>query len=289
VHEDEIDIDGALVRRLLAAQFPQWASLPIRRVASAGTVNAIFRLGEDMSVRLPRTPRFQDWDVDCWLAALAGKLPIAIPEPVAAGEPDDGYPRRWSIHRWLRGGPWSEDRVSDPCAAAEQLAEFVHALQRLDPTAIACPPVWDGGRFADSDRAVRAMAPRAAGVDAKALLNAWDEALRVSQWDGQPVLVHWDLLPGNILVRDGAISAVIDWGALGAGDPSRDLLPTWTLFSGEARRVFRSAMSFGDDTWARARGWALAFVVGVAYYSQTNPGFAAECRATLTAALDDPS
>ena len=287
MHEDEIGVDSRLVRQLLTSQFPSWASLPLRRVASAGTVNAIFRLGDDMCVRLPRTPRFQELGVDCWLSALAGRLPIAIPEPLASGEPGDGYPLKWSVHRWLEGETWRVDRVEDPRSAAEQLAEFVHTLQAVDLKGTACPPLRPVGTFADSDEAVRAMTPRARGVDANAVLGAWDEVLGADEWDGDALLVHWDLLPGNILVRDGRISAVIDWGALSAGDPSRDLLPTWTLFSGDARRVFRSAMNFDDGTWARARGWALAFVVGVAYYADTNPTFAAECRATVAAALAD--
>jgi aminoglycoside phosphotransferase (APT) family kinase protein len=287
MHSDEIDVDAEVVRRLLARQFPEWASLPMRRVASSGTVNAIFRLGEDMAVRLPRTPRFQDADTDCWLAVLFGRLPIAIPEPLAAGEPDESYPWQWSVHRWLEGEPWQRDRMGTSCHAAEQLAEFLRALQDIDPTESPCPPLGPVGSFASSDDAVRASAPRAHGLDVQALLSAWDEALQVPQWAGEALLVHWDLLPGNVLVAHDRIAAIIDWGALSIGDPSRDLVPAWTLFSGDAKPVFRSLMDFDDDTWARARGWALASVVGVDYYARTNPAFADECRATVVAALAD--
>lgn len=287
MHEDEIDIDVDLVRKLVAAQFPQWSALPITRARSTGTVNAIFRLGDDLSVRLPRTPRMQDWDVDCWLTALGGRLSIPIPEPVGAGQPDQIYPWRWSVHRWVDGEPWRASEMAESCKAAEQLAEFIARLHELEHADMPCQALWDGGRFASSDQGVRASAPKARGIDTEALLSAWDRALDARPWQENRVLIHWDLLPGNVLYRDGRISGVIDWGALAVGDPARDLLPTWTLFSGDARRGFRSMIGCDEDTWARARGWALAFVVGVAYYERTNPTFAAECRTTVGAVLQD--
>ena len=287
MHDDEFAIDAQLVRTLVTRQFPRWTQLPLRRVRSSGTVNAIYRLGNDLSIRLPRTARFQDWDTDCWLTALAGHLPLPIPEPIAAGEPDDIYPWRWSVHRWMPGEPWHVARPHNQTTAAEQLAEFVRALQSIDPSKASCPMLWDGGSHIQQDQAVRAMAKHAPGIDHAAALTAWDDALAAPAPSGQPVLIHWDLLPGNILVDGDRISAVIDWGAIAVGDPSRDLLPAWTLFSGDARRIFRSELPFDDATWARARGWALAFVVGAAYYADTNPAFASECRSTVQAVLDE--
>lgn len=287
LHDDELNIDSALVRRLIADQFPKWASLPLRPLESSGTVNAIFRLGDDLSVRLPRASRFEERETDCWLDHLAERLPLPIPEPIAAGRPDEDYPLHWTIHRWLEGEPWRLAQVDDPVGAAAELADFVHALRGLDPSAPACPSLWDGGLFSASDAAVRAAAPRATGVDTKAVLRAWDSALLDAPFDGEPVLIHWDLLPGNVLVNRGRIAAVIDWGALAVGDPARDLVPAWTLFDGASRQRFKTAMGDSDDTWARARGWGLAFVVGVAYYAQTNPTFAAECRSTVSAVLGE--
>ena len=287
MHDDELRIDASLVRTLITRQFPRWKDLPLSRVASPGTVNAIYRLGDDLSVRLPRTARFQDCDTDCWLSALAGRLPLAIPEPMAAGEPDDVYPWRWSIHRWMPGDPWHLARPADQASAARQLVEFVLTLQSVDPSPLGCPPLWDGGSFADQDLRVRQMAERAPGVNSKAVLAAWEEALTAPAPSGPRVLIHWDLLPGNVLVDGGRISAVIDWGALAFGDPSRDLLPAWTLLSGKGRRIFRDGLPSDEATWARARGWTLAFVVGAAYYAATNPSFAAECRATVEAVLED--
>src|SRR5438067_1182152 len=159
MHHDEIDISESLVRSLLSAQFPQWSKLPIVRVSSTSTVNAIFRLGDQMSMRLPRTPRYHDIDTElCWLRALAGQLPLAIPEALAVGEPDEHYPWKWGVFRWIDGEPWRADAVEDPCTEAERLAEFLRALERIDAQALPCSPSMNPGRLADGDRAVRAYA-----------------------------------------------------------------------------------------------------------------------------------
>src|SRR4051794_25160498 len=141
MHHDEIDIDESLVRRLLASQFPRWSKLPITRVSSTSTVNAIFRLGNDMSVRLPRTPRYHDSATElCWLRGLAGRLPLAIPAALAAGEPDEHYPWQWAVFRWLEGEPWRAESIEDPCAEAERLAEFLRTLETIEPASVTCPP-----------------------------------------------------------------------------------------------------------------------------------------------------
>ena len=289
MHHDEIDIDEPLVRGLLASQFPQWSKLAIARVSSTSTVNAIFRLGDQMSVRLPRTPRYHDIDTElCWLRALDGKLPLAIPEALAVGQPDERYPWKWGVFRWVEGEPWRSDRIEDPCAEAERLAEFLHELQALDPATISCPPSMNPGRLADNDRYVRQNAERASAyVDPAAVIGAWDRALEVAEWSAAPLLVHSDVMAGNLLVRDGRLSAVIDWASVHAGDPAVDLQCAWRLFSDEARLVFRSAMGFDDDTWERARGSVLRSVIGVVYYEKTNPEFASENLAALQAALAD--
>lgn len=289
MHEDEVDIDGDLVRRLLTGQYPQWADLPIERVASTGTVNAIFRLGDDLAIRLPRTPRWHDLEAEmCWLGNLAALLPIAIPEAVARGEPAEGYPWPWAVFRWIDGRPWTLDDITDPGVAASELAGFVRALQRVDPDAMPCLPEPIVSLRAN-DASVRAAIAAAAGmVETERLLEAWAEVIEVPAWNGPPVLLHGDLLAGNVLVRDGQVCAVIDWGGVRFGDPARDLMAAWTLLTGDARRRFRAAVGFDDDTWARARGWALTRIANVAYYATTNPSFSADARTTITEALNDP-
>jgi aminoglycoside phosphotransferase (APT) family kinase protein len=291
MHADELDVDVALVRRLLAAQLPEWAALPLEPVASTGTVNAIFRLGDDMAVRLPRREEWGDLEDELrWLPRLAPQLPLAVPEPLARGEPGQGYPCRWVVYRWLAGEPWAIDRVRDQSDAAADLARFVSVLQGIGTGG--APSRSRGGRgapLAERDAGVRDAIRASRGlVDTHAVTAAWEAALDAPLWDRPPVLMHGDLLPGNVLVAHGRLSAVIDWGSLTAGDPACELMAGWTLFSGESREVFRAALSVDDATWARARGWALSVaLIALPYYLDTNPDFAANAKAWIAEVLAD--
>jgi aminoglycoside phosphotransferase (APT) family kinase protein len=291
MHPGQVDIDAALARRLVAAQFPAWAGLPLVPVASMGTVNALYRLGDELVVRLPLVERWAGGLVNEleWLPRLAPSLPLAVPEPVAAGEPDEGYPFRWAVYRWLDGEPWALDRVADPSRAAEELAGFVHALAAVDPTGEPSPgPASHGGPLRDRDEGVRwALAAAVGMVDTAAIEAAWERALDVPPWDRPPVWMHSDLLAGNVLVRDGRLHAVIDWGGAGVGDPAGNALPAWSLFTGESRRAYRSALAVDDDTWERGRGWALTRIMNVPYYAETNPRFVVDAKRTLAEALAD--
>jgi aminoglycoside phosphotransferase (APT) family kinase protein len=283
MHADELDIDLSLVRRLVAAQLPQWSALPVDPVSSTGTVNAIFRLGDDLTVRLPRVATWAgDLEKELhWLPKLAPHLPLAVPEPVAGGEPGDGYPWRWAVYRWLEGETWAVDRVADLRGAATELARFVTALQQVDATeALVSGPGGRGRPLAERDAAVRAAIAASHGlVDTDAVTAAWESALEAPVWDGPPVLLHGDLLPGNVLVARGRVSAVIDWGALSVGDPACELMAGWALFAGRSRALFREALSVDDATWARARGWMLSVaLIALPYYVDTNPAFAANAR-----------
>ncbi len=291
MHRGQVDIDAPLVRRLLAAQFPAWADRSLVPVRSTGTVNAMYRLGPDLAVRLPLLERWADGlakELE-WLPRVAPHLPLTVPEPVAAGEPGEGYPFRWAVYRWLDGATWSRDLVRDPCGAAEELAAFVHALHRLDTTGAPRPRRGSyGGPLPDRDEGVRwAIAAADGMVDTTAVTEAWEAALEVPAWDRPPVWVHGDLLPGNLLVRDGRLHAVIDWGSSCVGDPACDVQPAWTLFTGESRDAYRSALGIDDATWERGRGWALTRVMNVAYYAETNPLFVADAQRTLAEALSE--
>lgn len=273
MHADEVDTDASLVRRLLKGQFPQWAGLPIERVESAGTDNAIYRLGDDMAVRLPRI----HWAIEQvnkehrWLPRLAPLLPLAIPAPLAKGAPGEGYPWDWSVQRWLEGENATVEPVADPRQAATDLAQFIIALQRIDPTN--GPPAGRGVPLVLRDAAMRAAIAAVGGMlDTDAVTAAWEVALEAPEWDRSPVWVHGDLLPGNLLVERGRLSAVIDFGGLGVGDPACDLMIAWSLFSGESREMFRAALGVDDATWARGRGHALSqAIIFIPYYLDTNP------------------
>jgi len=280
MHAEEVEVDVDLVRRLLAAQHPELAGLPLRPVPSAGTDNALFRLGEDLVVRLPRI----HWAVDDvakdlrWLPRLAPQLPLPVPEPVVAGSSGEGYPWPWSVQRWLAGEDAASGRIADLRALAIDLAGFVAALHRIDATDGPRPgPTGRGVPLAVRDgatrRAIEALGER---VDTAAVTAAWETALAAPEWAGERVWVHGDLTPGNLLVVDGRLSAVLDFGAAAGGDPAVDLLPAWNLFPGDARVAYREALGVDDAMWARGRGWALSVaLIALPYYLHTNPAITA--------------
>ena len=294
MHADEVDIDASLVRRLLAAQFPHWANLPIEPVRSAGTDNAIYRLGDDMAVRLPRIhwATQQAEKERQWLPRLAPHLPLAIPVPLAMGEPAEGYPWRWSVYRWLSGENAAGGRIADLRLAAVDMAQFIAALRRIDATGGPRPGTYNSGRgvpLAERDAETRAAIASLGGlIDAGAVTAAWDAALRAPAWDGPLVWIHGDLQAGNLLVEQGRLSAVIDFGCLGAGDPACDLSIAWTLFSGASRDAFRAALAVDDAAWARGRGWALSVaLIALPYYLETNPVIVAASRHAIEEVLAD--
>ncbi|MFC9243211.1 aminoglycoside phosphotransferase family protein [Streptomyces sp. NPDC057136] len=291
MHADEVDIDASLVGRLIAAQFPQWAHHPVTAVRSAGTDNAMYRLGEDMAVRLPRIPRAagQVTKEQRWLPRLAPHLPLAVPVPLGLGEPGEGYELPWSVYRWLEGENVYDSPLTDQSHAAVELGRFVAALRTVDATG--GPAGFRGGPVSTRDTEVR-DAIRDLGadgtVDADLAAAAWESALRLPQWEGEPVWLHGDLLPGNMLARDGRLTAVIDFGGLGTGDPACDTMAAWTLLSAGSRELFREAVEVDDATWARGRSWALTFgLTAYHYYRVTNPVLAAVGRRAVGEALDD--
>ncbi len=294
MHAAEVDTDASLVRRLLAAQFPHWADLPIERVRSGGTDNAIYRLGDDMCVRLPRIQRVTaSMDKEHqWLPRLAPHLRLAIPVPLAKGIPAEGYPWHWSICRWLPGENAIVERFADLRQAATSLAQFVAALQRIDTTGGPRPGSHNFGRgvpLAIRDATTRAAIAKLDKVlDTHAVTAAWDEASNAPAWDGPPVWIHGDLHPANLLVDHGRLSAVIDFGGMGVGDPACDFVAAWTLFSGESRDAFRAALSIDDASWARSRGWALSTgLIALPYYLDTNPVIVAMARRQIDEVLAD--
>lgn len=291
---DKAAITPALVSRLITAQFPQWADLPVRPVELDGWDNTTFRLGQDMSVRLPSGDQYA-LQVDKehrWLPSLAGHLPLPIPEPLAKGSPGCGYPRQWSVYRWLDGAHATVDRVADPNQFAADLAGFLTALYQAD-SAGGPPPgkhnFFRGGLLAVYDSETRdAIAALDGEIDTGAATEVWEAALGAT-WHGSPVWVHGDVSPANLLVdHDGRLSAVIDFGSSGVGDPACDTAIAWTFFSGESRRLFRDRLPVDTVTWARGRGWALwkALIVLVDAL-KTDPGDELATRRVIAEVLAD--
>ncbi|MEV1082846.1 aminoglycoside phosphotransferase family protein [Streptomyces sp. NPDC050211] len=285
-------IDGALVRRLVDTQFPQWAGLPLKLLDPAGSDHVIYRLGEELSVRLPRhagaigqaRKEFQ------WLPRLAPHLPLAIPVPAGVGEPDFGYPWPWAVSRWLDGEVATVEALAGSSTAAVELAQFLAALQQFAPEDIPAENTREdltGHPLSDRDRATRVAIAEVDGVfDATAMTELWDAALGAPGWDRSPVWFHGDFHTGNLLTVDGRLSAVIDFGGLGTGDPACDLMIAFTLMSADSRAVFRDALDVDDATWMRGRGWALATGLN-AYtsYAAVNPRVAVQTTRQITQAL----
>ncbi|MER7112590.1 aminoglycoside phosphotransferase family protein [Streptomyces sp. NPDC000229] len=284
-------IDDDLVRRLIAGQFPQWAGLAVERFPSGGTVNAVYRLGDGMLVRLPLT---KGGAADVvrereWLPRLAPRLPMAVPEVLGAGEPAEGYPWGWSVYRWLEGENPREGALTEPMLLAEDLAGFVAAMRSVSlPGA---PVAYRGGPIDSLDASTRAAIEELRGipeegVDCDAALAVWEDALAAPGWDGEPVWLHADLMPGNLLVERGRLSAVIDFGCMGVGDPACDLFPAWNLLPAGAREVFREALGVDDPTWVRGRARAFSqALISLPYHRRTNPAMASNARHVIRAVL----
>ncbi|WP_349698230.1 aminoglycoside phosphotransferase family protein [Actinopolymorpha sp. B17G11] len=292
MHADEIDIDADLVRRLLAARFPQWADLPIQHVPSSGTVNVLYRLGDDMAVRLPRMAGFFD-DVEKeyeWLPRLAPLLPFAIPVPLGRGTPVEGYPCLWSVYRWLEGENPTAGRLAEPALLAKDLAEFVSAVRRVDLPG--GPPAYRGGPLSTLDAPTRAAIDElnAMGgmIDVQAVTAAWDASLHALAWAGPPAWVHADLMPGNLLTVGGRLSAVIDFGTVGVGDPACDHIVAWNLLPAGVRNDFRTSLQVDDATWIRGRGRALSIaLIALPYYKDTNRAMADNAQHVIREVLAD--
>ncbi|HZE31370.1 MAG TPA: aminoglycoside phosphotransferase family protein [Actinoallomurus sp.] len=286
-------IDDELVRRLIAGQFSQWAGLAVERWPSGGTVNAMYRLGDDMAVRLPLVQGGAE-DVAMeqeWLPRLAPRLPTRIPEVLGAGEPAQGYPWPWSVYRWLAGEHPEAGALSEPVLLAKDLAAFVASMRSV--TLPAAPKAHRGGPVASLDAETRAAIKELRGipqedVDCDAVAAVWEEALRAPGWDGPPVWLHADLMPGNLLVDGGRLASMIDFGCMGLGDPACDLFPAWNLLPRDARKVFRDALAVDDATWVRGRGRTLSqALIALPYYRRTNPAMAHNARHVIRAVLDE--
>jgi aminoglycoside phosphotransferase (APT) family kinase protein len=285
------EIGAALVRRLIDTQFPWWAGLPLKLLDPAGSDHVIYRLGEELAVRLPRhagangqaRKEFQ------WLPGLAPYLPLTIPVPVEVGEPDFGFPWPWAVSRWLEGEVATVDALADSTSTAGELAHFLAALQQFAPesslkTARGHLTSWS---LSDRDRATRVAIAKVDGVfDATAMTKLWDAAMSAPGWDRPPVFFHGDFHTGNLLTRHGRLSAVIDFGGLGIGDPACDLMIAFTLMTAGSRATFRDTLGVDDATWLRGRGWAMATGLN-AYtsYATVNPRVATQTARQITEAL----
>jgi aminoglycoside phosphotransferase (APT) family kinase protein len=303
LHDDEIPISAELVRSLVSTLPTAYERPTLRRLDSTGSTNALFRLGDDLLVRLPRQPGGSATieKERRWLSYLAPSLPVAVPEVVAMGEPALGYPERWSVVRWLEGVPPLLPEPGEPARhdLAHALASFVTGLRGADvPAAARQDPSlrwYRGDPLALLDVSTRADLAACADIDGLDLdLDAcaalWAEAMALPAADDSapPRWYHGDLVAENLLVRDGGLAAVLDFGGLSLGDPTVDLVVAWEALDPEARDTFREEVGVDDGDWLRGRAWALAIaVMTFPYYWATMPGRCADRLALARAVLAD--
>lgn len=293
VMDKKIIIDTILVRHLINSQFPQWKDLIIQPVALSGWDNRTFHLGENMLIRMPSAP---DYELQIekeqeWLPKLAPLLPLPIPSPLAIGKPSENYPWKWSIYRWINGQSADRSEIANLSDFAKSLANFLTALERIDATNGPLPGLHSfhrGGNLNHYDQEVKqAIIALEDRIDVKATLEVWEAAL-ITTWDKPPVWIHGDISAGNLLVQEGQLSAVIDFGQLAVGDPACDLAITWTLFKDKSRETFCSTIQFDADTWARGRAWTLwkALVVAAGFTDPNNTE-SKECWRIIDEVIED--
>ncbi len=257
-----MNIDEALVAKLVESQFPQWKDLSIHSVARSGWDNRTFHLGKEFVVRFPSEEIYaaQVEKEQLWLPRLAPHLSVEIPKPVGMGKPALGYPWNWSIYQWIEGENATVHTIQDLCQFASDLAGFLLQFEKIDSTdgpKAGLHSFYRGANLSTYDAEVKQALKLLKGkIDVTIAAKIWEKGLE-SAWEGKPVWVHGDMSSGNLLVREGKLAAVIDFGQLCTGDPSCDLSIAWTLFEGKSREIFRNTLTFDDATWARARAWTL--------------------------------
>lgn len=294
MHPDQVDITVNTVAHLVAVQFPKWRDYPVCSLASHGTVNALFCLGDEIILRFPLQPSL-DAELRGALIReqenarrIAAYVPIPVPEPLAFGEPGECYAGPWTAYRWIPGDTASTQNIGDPDVFARDLAGFVTAFHGMDTDGRTWDGLSRGGPLHTKDEYVRrALAETTHLTDTVRIAQMWTRCLGTSAHDATDIWIHADLMPGNLLVRGGRLAAVIDFGAVCVGDPAVDLMPAWNLLAPGARETYRQALGVSDAMWERGRGWAIVQAIGaLPYYVNTNPAMANTAQQTLNTVLE---
>ena len=294
MHAGQLDVTTSQVRALIAHQLPQWRELPVRKVTSAGTDNAIFRIGERYAARFPLQPTAPDAALR-WLRAeadaareLAGHTRFATPEPVAIGEPGEGYPLPWAVQTWLAGTVASDEDLGDSVPFARDLAEFIGGVRSIDTRGRTFRGKGRGGDLRNHDEWMATCFGHSEGLlDVPQLRRLW-AAFRELPREAPDVMTHGDLMPGNLLVAGGRLTGVLDVGGLGPADPAVDLVCAWHALEAAPRQVLRGALGSDDLEWQRGIAWAFQQAMGLVwYYVESNPVMASTGRRTLERILAD--
>ncbi|KAA6336148.1 Bifunctional AAC/APH [termite gut metagenome] len=289
LHKGELEINERIVKILINEQFPGFNNLLIKQIPSIGTVNVLFKLGDEYIIRLPR---LKEWEESILkertiLSYLAPFLTIRIPEPVASGNPTSLYPAKWAIYRWIEGDIFENSKKVNEYELARDLANFIMELHSI-------------GLLPDAPRAGRKPLKELNDVTYTAInaikteinhiktIEIWKKLLQTPVWDNKPVWIHADLLKANILINSGRLNAIIDFGSAGTGDPAFDIIPAWTILKSGSRELFRELLDVDDNTWRRASGYALhqALLI-IPYYQKTNPMFVRQALETINEIIND--
>ncbi|TCC12337.1 aminoglycoside phosphotransferase family protein [Kribbella soli] len=295
MHEGQLDVTVGLVEGLVKEQFPQWSELAVRAVPSHGTVNALFRIGDELVARFPILPgdvatvqRELEDEADA-ARRLHAMSPYPTPEPIAIGAPASGYPLPWAVQTWVDGTIAYDADVAGSAAFAEDLALFVLALRAQPTEGRMFTGSWRGGVLTSQDEYVADGLERSRGmIDVDELARLWAD-LRTTPRTEPDAWTHRDLMPGNLLAKDGRLAGVIDVGTFTVSDPAMDLQPAWNLLDPTARSAFRVALGSDEAEWRRGMGWSFAQAIGCLwYYVETNPIMSRTAHHTLTALLKSP-
>lgn len=290
MHPGQLTVSPLTVGRLIAEQFPQWAGMPVEPVSGAGTVNAIFRVGDHVVTRFPLEPNDDieavrhDLEHEAEAAReLSGRTPVATPAPLAIGEPGAGYPLPWSVFTWLPGEPATADNCSRSDVFATDLAEFILAVRAIDTRGRTYDGNGRGGELGSYDEWIELCLTNSAGLlDVSTLQAIWDQIRVLPRGDSPDVMNHGDLIPPNVLTVDGRLAGVLDVSGFAAADPALDLVSAWHLLDDRRRELLRTYLGCDDDEWQRGRGWAFQQAMGaVWYYVDSNPVMSDNCRRTL--------
>lgn len=292
LHAGELVIDIALANALISTQYPQWAKLEIRPILSSGTDNEIFRLGENMCLRIPKsTSTINNLDKEyAWLPYLT-PLPLRIPAPIAKGKPGNGYPCNWCIFDWIDGETATPNQLHNQHDVAVDIAEFIKALQIVDTRNAPLSGSHNNYRgvpLINRDLLTRKAIGNLRNIyDPSILTVIWETALNTTAWDQKPVWLHGDIHSGNLLFNNHRLCAVIDFGLSGVGDPACDLMVGWTQFSPDVRETFQKSINADTATLARGKGWALSWaVIALAHYLDTNPFLTTMSKGTIKRILE---
>jgi aminoglycoside phosphotransferase (APT) family kinase protein len=295
MHHDQLDVPLAVVRELIDAQFPRWRGLPVEQIPSQGTVNAIFRVGERLAARFPLQPKDPAQarrELESEAAAsreLLGRTRFPTPEPVAIGGPGADYPLPWSVQTWVPGAVAADEDPGGSIGFARDLAEFVQAVRAIPTGGRTFSGGGRGGDLGAHDDWMAACFAKSGRLfDVPRLRRLWAQMRDLPRGGTPDVTNHGDLIPGNVLVKDGRLAGVLDVGGLGPADPALDLVAAWHLLEAGPREVLRVALGCDDLEWERGRAWAFQQAMGAAwYYAGTNPLMSLMGRRTIHRILRD--